>query len=265
MRGRNEIGRRPLVNYDVRDSIAVITLMRAPLNALSLTFLDEILAALRRAAADDAVRAVVLRSGLERAYSAGLDLDLLLGRSRDEVRGFLKRLYIDLAEVQYAMGKSTIAAVGGAARGGGMTLAISCNVILASDQATFGYPEIKLGLPPAIHFAHLPTIVGRHRAYELLFSGRVFDAAEAAELGLVSRVVKAAELDRAAMDLATAFARLSPNAVRAGRAAFMRANDLRASIRQAVEDFCDAAATPDAQEGMQAFLDKRPPRWEQPE
>ena len=253
-----------MVNYEVRGSIAVITLMRAPLNTLSLPFLDEILAALQRAAADDAVRAVVLRSGLESAYSAGLDLDLLLGRGRDEVRAFLERLYIDLAEVQYAMGKSTIAAVDGAARGGGMTLAISCNVILASDQATFGYPEIKLGLAPAIHFAHLPPIVGRHRAYELLFSGRVFDAAEAAALGLVSQVLKPAELDQAAMDLATTFARLSPDAVRSGRAAFMRANDFRESVRQAVEDFCDLAATPDAQEGMRAFLEKRPPRWAQP-
>jgi enoyl-CoA hydratase len=254
-----------VVNYKVRDSVAVITLMRAPLNTFSLLFLDEILAALRRAAEDDAVRAVILRSGLKRAFSAGLDLDLLLGRSRDEVHAFLERLYIDLAEVQYAMGKSTIAAVGGAARGGGMTLAISCNVILASDRATFGYPEIKLGLPPAIHFAHLPQVVGRHRAYELLFSGRAFGAAEAAQFGLVSQIVKASELDRAAMDLATTFARLSPNVVRAGRAAFMRANDFRESIRQAVEDFCDLATTPDAQEGMQAFLEKRPPRWDGPE
>lgn len=253
-----------MVNYEVRDSVAVITLMRAPLNALSLSFLDEILAALRRATADEAVRAVVLRSGLKHAFSAGLDLDLLLGRSREEVRAFLERLYIDLAEVQHVMGKSTIAAVGAAARGGGMTLAISCNVILAGDQATFGYPEIKLGLPPAIHFAHLPPIVGRHRTYELLFSGRVFDAAEAAELGLASKVVKSSELDRAAMDLATTFARLSPGAMRAGRAAFMRANDFRQAIRQAVEDFCDLAVTPDAQEGMRAFLEKRPPRWERP-
>jgi len=250
-----------MVSYEVRDAVAVITLMRAPMNALSIPFLDEILAALRGAAADDAVRAVVLRSGLEQAFSAGLDLDLLLGRSREDVRAVLQRLYIDLADVQYAMGKTTIAAVGGAARGGGMTLATSCNVILASDQATFGYPEIKLGLVPAIHFAHLPPIVGRHRAYELLFSGRVFDAAKAAELGLVSGVVSASELDRAAMDLATTFARQSPSAMRAGRAAFMRTNDFRDAIRQAVDDFCDVAATPDAQEGMKAFLDKRPPRW----
>jgi enoyl-CoA hydratase/carnithine racemase len=66
------------------------------------------------------------------------------------------------------------------------------------------------------------------------------------------------------MDLATTFARLSPDAVRSGRAAFMRANDFRESVRQAVEDFCDLAATPDAQEGMRAFLEKRPPRWAQP-
>jgi enoyl-CoA hydratase/carnithine racemase len=249
------------VGYDVTDRVAVITLARAPQNALSLPFLDAILAALRRAAADDAVRAVVLRSGLQRTFCAGLDLDLILGRSREEVREFLQRLYVDLADAQHAMGKPAIAAVGGAARGGGMTLAISCNVILAGEQASFGYPEIKLGLPPAIHFAHLPQIVGRHRAYELLFSGRTFGPAEAAQLGLVSRVTDAAGLDRAAMDLAMSFARHSPVAMRAGHAAFMRANDLRDAIRRAVDDFCDVAATPDAQEGIRAFLEKRPPRW----
>jgi enoyl-CoA hydratase len=253
-----------MVNYEVNGAVAIISLTRTPVNALSLPFLDEILGALRRAAADDAVRAVVLRSGLGRQFSAGLDLDLILGRSRDEVRRFLQRLYIDLAEAQYAMGKTTIAAVGGAARGGGMTLAISCNVIIAGDQASFGYPEIKLGLPPAIHFAHLPPIVGRHRAYELLFSGRVFDPAEAAELGLVSRVVAAGDLDRSALAMAAAFAGQPPAAMRAGRAAFMRANDFRDAIRQAVEDFCDVATTPEAQAGLQAFLDKRPPPWAQP-
>lgn len=253
-----------MVDYEIRGAVAVITLRRGPVNALSVAFLDEILAALQRAAADDAARAVVLRSGLERQFSAGLDLDLLLGRSREEVRAFLQRLYIDLAEAQYAMGKTTIAAVGGAARGGGMTLAISCDVIIAGEGASFGYPEIKLGLPPAIHFAHLPRIVGRHRAYELLFSGRVFDPAEAAQLGLVSRVVGADVLDEAALELAGVFAGQSPDAMRAGRAAFMRTNDYRDAVRQAVEDFCDVAATPQAQAGLKAFIDKRPPPWAPP-
>ena len=122
-------------------------------------------------------------------FSAGFDLDILRGKSATECGRFLDKLYVELAHVQHALGKPSIAAVGGAARGGGMTLAISCDVLLAGESATFGYPEIDIGLVPAIHFVHLPRIVGRHRAFELLFSGRSFGADEAHSLGLVSRVV----------------------------------------------------------------------------
>jgi enoyl-CoA hydratase/carnithine racemase len=142
-------------------------------------------------------------------------------------------------------------------------MAISCDVILAAQGATFGYPEIDIGVLPAIHFAHLPRIVGRHRAFELLFSGRSFAAREAAELGLVSRVVPDAELDAAALALARTFAAKSPTVVRLGRAAFMRQNDLdyRRSIAAAVEDFCNVVVTDAAQEGLRAFVEKRKPRW----
>ncbi|WP_338661257.1 enoyl-CoA hydratase/isomerase family protein [Pararoseomonas sp. SCSIO 73927] len=251
------------VTYSAADGIAEITLARGPVNALSVDFLEAILDGFRRAAADDAVRAVILRSALPRRFSAGLDLDILMGKSGLEVRRFLERLYVGLADVQYGMGKTTIAAVNGAARGGGMTLAISCDVILAAEGGSFGYPEIELGLIPAIHFAHLPRIVGRHRAFDLLFTGRRFEAAEAAAMGLVSRVVPDDALDGAARALAAEFAAKPPVAMRLGRAAFMRANDLdyRRSVANAVEDFCNLATTDEAQEGLAAFIEKREPSW----
>ena len=174
------------VRYAVSDAIAQISLDRAPVNALNLPLLEGLIEALRRAAADENVRAVVLASALPRRFSAGLDLDLLRGKSGSDVRRVLDQLYLELLDAQYNLGKPSIAAVGGAARGGGMTLAISCDVLLAGESATFGYPEIDLGLVPAIHFVHLPRIVGRHRAFELLFSGRTFAADEAASLGAVS-------------------------------------------------------------------------------
>jgi enoyl-CoA hydratase/carnithine racemase len=253
----------PEVHYAVTNGTAEITLSRGPVNALSIALLEGILDAFRRATVDAGVRAVILRSGLPGRFSAGLDLDILLGKSGLEVRGFLERLYVGLADVQHGMGKPTIAAVNGAARGGGMTLAISCDVLLAAEQASFGYPEIDLGLIPAIHFAHLPRIIGRHRAFELLFSGRRFDAAEAAAMGLVSRVVPNAALDREARMLAATFAAKPPMAMRLGRAAFMRANDTdyRRSVANAVEDFCNVAVTLEAQEGLCAFLEKRDPAW----
>jgi hypothetical protein len=139
------------LRYDVSDRIAEISLARPPVNALSLALLEQLIAALRRAAADENVRAVVLTSALPRRFSAGLDLGMMLGKSATEVRRLLDKLYVELADVQYDLGKPSIAAVGGSARGGGMTLAISCDVLVAGRSATFGYPEIDLGLIPAIH------------------------------------------------------------------------------------------------------------------
>ncbi len=254
---------RPSVRLEISGSIARIVLDRPPVNALSLEMIRGVVAAVRDAGANPTVRAVVLASAVARRFSAGLDLDILLGKSVDEIRPFVTELYLGLHDAQSALGKPSIAAVGGTARGGGMTMAISCDTVIASKSATFGYPEIDAGVLPAIHFAHLPKIAGRHRAFELLFSGRAFDAREAHELGLVAKVVSDAELDGAAMALAQTFAAKAETVVRMGRAAFRRENDrdYRDAIARAVEDFCQVAATDAAQEGIRAFVEKRKPRW----
>ncbi|MGU9978946.1 enoyl-CoA hydratase/isomerase family protein [Phreatobacter sp. HK31-P] len=254
---------RPPVRLERAGAIGRIVIDRPPVNAMSLAMIRALVAALREAAADRGLRAVVLTSAVADRFCAGLDLDVILGKSGEEVREFLQALYTDLYDAQYDLGKPSIAAVGGAARGGGVTMAISCDVLVASEDATFGYPEVDVGVIPAIHFAHLPRIVGRHRAFELLFTGRSFGAQEAADLGLVSRLVPAGEADAAAMALAETFAAKSETVMRLGRAAFMRQNDLdyRRSIANAVEDFCNVAVTPAAQEGLAAFVEKRKPRW----
>lgn len=249
------------VHYTVDSHVASIRLARPPLNAFSLAFLDEIIAALRRAAADTDVRAVVLSSDLPRIFCAGLDLDIILGSDEPTVRAFLSRLYIELWDVQRTLGKPSIAVVEGAARGGGMTLAISCDMIFAGEGATFGYPEINLALPPAIHFAHLHRIVGRHRAFDLLFTARTFNAKEALELGLCSRI--SMEALHEAQDAARAIAERSPAAISFSRAAFHREadRDYTDAVARAVDDFCTLALSPDAQEGLRAFLEKRKPNW----
>lgn len=250
------------VRYEVANRIARITLARPPVNALTLAMIEAVIGALRRAAADDAVRAVVLTSAVPKAFCAGLDLKALHGKAVEEVQAFLQALYVRLHDAQYGLGKPSIAAIAGAARGGGMTMAISCDVLVAGRSATFGYPEIDVGVIPAIHYVHLPRIIGRHRAFELLFSGRSFDAEEAWRLGLLSRVVPDAEVEQAALQLAGTFAAKSPAVMRMGRAAFMRQNDLdyRRSIANAAEDFCNVCMTEEAQEGLRAFVDKRPQR-----
>ena len=176
------------LHVTVTAHIAEIVLDAPPVNALDVGFLNEIIAALRAAGADETVRAVIIASANPKVFCAGIDLNTILSDDTLAVRRLLEKLYIELADVQFNLGKPSIAAVGGAARGGGMTLSISCNVIVASKTATFGYPEVDVGVIPAIHFEHLPRIIGRHRAFELLFSGRMFGVEEAFGLGLVSRV-----------------------------------------------------------------------------
>jgi enoyl-CoA hydratase len=247
---------------EVTGGIACIRLALPPVNALDLALVRGVIAALDRAAADDAVRAVVIVSAQPKLFCAGLDIAALVGRSPDQIRTLVHALYVGLFDAQYRLGKPSIAAVNGAARGGGMTLAVSCDVILAGKSATFGYPEIDLGVLPAIHFVHLPRIIGRHRAFELLFTGRAFDAEQAAAMGIVNRVVPDAELETEALELAGAFAAKSEAAMRAGRAAFMRQidRDYRRSIAEAVEDFCKIVATEAAQAKLRAFADKRGPK-----
>jgi enoyl-CoA hydratase/carnithine racemase len=254
---------RSIVGTEVSGAIARIVLERPPVNALSLEMIRGVVAAFRASAADPSVRAVILTSAVARRFSAGLDLDILLGKSAHEIRPFVTELYLGLHDAQAALGKPSIAAVGGTTRGGGMTMAISCDTVIASESATFGYPEIDAGVLPAIHFAHLPRVAGRHRAFELLFSGRAFSAQEAHELGLVARVVPDSELDMAATKLAETFAAKSEAVVRMGRAAFRRENDrdYRDAIARAVEDFCQVVATDAAQEGIRAFVQKRKPKW----
>ncbi len=253
------------VSYECRDNVGVITLNRPPVNALSLDFIRQINAALGEAAMDDSARAVVISSAVARRFSAGLDIDIILGKPVDEIRPFLEELYIGLYDAQYNLGKPSIAAVNGAARGGGVTIAISCDVLIASETASFGYPEIDIGVLPAIHFTYLPRIVGRHRAFDLLFTGRTYSAAEAERLGIVSRVVPEAEVDAAAMDMARTFASKSPDIMRRARNAFMRQNDLdyRRGISVAVEDFCGVVTSEATQEGLRAFVEKRDPSWKQ--
>ncbi|MGX9389423.1 enoyl-CoA hydratase/isomerase family protein [Nitrobacteraceae bacterium UC4446_H13] len=251
-----------LVHYAVSDAIAEITLDRAPVNALSMPLIDGLLDALGKAKDDPSVRAVVIASA-HKVFCAGLDLDIVRGKRGLDAKAFLERLYFALNDVQYRMGKPTIAAVDGAARAGGMTIAVSCDMIIAGDAATFGYPEIDVGLIPALHFVQLPRLVGKHQAFGPLFLGDPFDAATAFRMGLVSEIVpKGSALDRA-RSIARRFAEKSPAVMKIGRDAFMRAvdADYRRAIEHAADSFALVASTQDCQEGLDAFVEKRSPKY----
>ena len=249
--------------YEVRDSVAEITLENPPVNALTEAMVGELLAALQRAREDDRARAVILRSSVARRFCAGLDLKVLDGAPPARIHSLVEKLYPELVDAQFRLGKPSIAAVSGAARGGGMTLAISCDLLVAGRSASFGYPEIDVGLLPAIHFTHLPRIVGRYRAFDLLFTGRTFGADEAMALGLVSRVVDDDRVLDEARALAASLVAKSATAMRLGRSAFHTANDTgyRQGVAGAVETFSSVALSDDGREGVNAFANGREPAW----
>ncbi len=255
------------IRYEIVDHIAVIGLNRWPVNALSLEFIDEIIAALRQAGEDDKVRVVIIKSELDDIFCAGLEMSAVKGVDGQGMRSFLERLYLELNDVQYRLGKPSIAAVEGAARAGGMTVAVSCNMVIAGESASFGYPEINVGLIPALHFVHLPRVAGRHRAFEYLFTGDDFGAVVAADLGIVNHVLPDGQVMDKAIELARKLADKSPVVMKLGRDAYMRAvdGDYRRAVENVAETMCNVVATEDSAEGLAAFMEKRPPRWQDPD
>jgi len=253
----------PDLHYAVDGQVAIIEMARPPVNAIDLAFIDAIIEAFRTAGADDDVRAVVLTSGVPGMFCAGLDLSVIKGMTGASFRQVLEKLYLELYDVQFTLGKPSIAAVNGTARGGGMTLAVSCNIILAEKDATLGYPELKVGIMPGIHFLHLPRQIGRHRAFELLFSGEPFAPDEAERLGLINRAVHAGQSRAIALSMARHMAAISPVVMHRARDTFMQANDqgYRRDLEAVVNAMCALVETDEAQEGVAAFVEKRPPRW----
>ena len=251
------------VSYTRRDNVAEVMLNNPPVNALTEPVMDDLITALARARDDRSVRAVIIGSAFPDRFCAGLDLQAVHTLPPEGLRALVDKLYVRLNDVQVSLGKPSIAAIPGATRGGGMTVAISCDMIVAADTATFAYPEIDIGLVPAIHYTHLHRILGRYRAFDLLFTGRVLSAQDAVDLGLISRLAKPGQVLDEARKLAQVLASKPPEVMNLGRAAFLEAIDTgyRRGVAGAVDTVCTVAATEDAKEGVAAYIEKRKPKW----
>ncbi len=252
-----------MIDYIVQDQVAEILFNHKPANTITNEFLDGLFAALQRAEADDQVRAILIASALPKRFCAGLNLADFLNNSATAAHDVVEKLYARLVDLQFSMSKPTIAAISGAVRGGGMTIAISCDMIIADAQSNFGYPEIDIGLLPAIHYNNLPRIVGRYRAFDLLFTGRVFSAEEALSLGLISRIAPAGTLLDEARKLAHVLALKSPQLMRKGKSGFNQAIDTgyRQGVATAVNLIGTVVSMDDCREGLSAFVEKRKPVW----
>ncbi len=244
------------------DGVALITIERPEvLNALSFDLLDALAEALAGLDADPACRAIVLTGSGTKAFAAGADIRELA------VQTPITLLVDDRFAVWEriaATRKPLIAAVRGFALGGGCELALSCDLIVAGDDAQFGQPEINLGvMPGAGGTQRLTRAIGRARAMDLILTGRPIGAAEAAAAGLVSRVVPADETLEAALELARTIASKAPVAVLAAKEAVRLAEELplAAGLRHERRAFFALFATEDQTEGMAAFVEKRPPQW----
>ena len=255
-----------MIDYAVRDNVAEILFNHPPVNTINHAFMDTFLALLARAKADDAVRAILIASALPGRFCAGLDLAALLRGSHGKANEIVDKLYARLVDAQFGLGKPSIAAISGEVRGGGITIAISCDMIVADAASTFGYPEINIGLLPAIHYTNLPRIIGRYRAFDLLFTGRTFSAGEAMQLGLISRLAKAGTVLEEARKVAQVLASKSPELMRMGKAGFLAAIDdgYRQGVAGAVNLIGAVLSTDDCKEGLRAFVEKRKPVWKAP-
>jgi enoyl-CoA hydratase/carnithine racemase len=230
-------------------------------NALSLELMEELIEALRTVAADPEARTIVV-DGAGPAFSAGHDLSEMVGRDL----AFYQRLFdvcTVLMETIHRVPQPVIAKVHGVATAAGCQLVAACDLAVAADDARFATPGVKIGLFCSTPMVPLSRAIGRKRALELLLTGELIDAQKALEWGLVNLVVPADALDDAVAELTEKIARSSPLTVAIGKEVFYaqieldehRAYDLTKSV------MAMNALAGDAQEGMCAFLEKRPPSW----
>jgi enoyl-CoA hydratase len=244
------------------DAVALVTLDRPQvMNALSFALLDELGEALATLDADPACRVVVITGAGERAFAAGVDIRELAAQTPDSL---LDRDPFAVLERIPAMRVPVIAAVRGFALGGGFELALACDLVVASDDAQLGLPELGLGVVPgAGGTQRLSHAIGRARALEVILTGRRINADEAERLGLVTAVVPAADTLAHALELAARIAAAPPLAVTTAKAAVNASTRLPLAdgIRFERAAFAALFATEDQHEGMSAFLEKRPPAW----
>ena len=252
------------VRYEVSGGVARVTIDRPERrNALSWDVIAGLRAAVASARADDEVRVLVLTGAGDRAFCAGADL----GGMRDDAsyaelhsaRGELAALFQDL----WSLGKPTVARVRGYCLAGGLGLALSCDLVVAAEDAQFGTPEIDVGLWPYMITVPLCRSMPPKRALELMMTGRRVTAAEADRLGFVTRVVPVDGLDAAVDELATTLAAKSPAVMRLGRDSFYAVWDQAAAdaLRLLHPMLTVTTELEDAAEGIAAFMEKRPPVW----
>lgn len=246
------------------DGVATITMGRPPVNAMSRRFMHDFAAALDRAGADRSVRVILVTSGLPAMWSAGADIRELVGLDATGCATFIA-LGHDVFGRFGALPKPVVAAVNGVCVGGGLELAMACDIRIAARSARFGQPEVNLGVVSGWGGTQrLPRLLGKSRGLAMLMLGEPITAGEALAAGLVTRVVPDEALPAEARALALRLASKPPLALARLKAAVEQGLDrpLADGLREEAHAYVEAYLTRDAGEGIAAFLAKRSPRFE---
>lgn len=251
------------LRYETGDHIARIILDSPPMNLIDYDMSREYLNALKQAEHDPEVRVIVL-SGAGRGLSGGVNLKILEGYSATQMKEFLSLFYVDMIREVRALSKPIMAAVHGFAMEGACTLAFACDMILASQDAKFGYPGVpNLAAPPGMHVWFLQKLIGRMKAAELIYTGDPISAVDAERLGLITRVVADGQLEGETLKLAAKIASMSPLALKTAREMIYRMEDMDfAQVPATALDAVSMAfSSEDSLEARRAFNEKRAPKW----
>lgn len=249
--------------FERKENIVVITMNRPKaLNALNDATLKDLNKALDAIQEDAGIKGVII-TGADRAFVAGADISQMVNYNSEQARAYMEFAQETFNRIELS-GKPFIAAVNGFALGGGCELSMACDIRLASDKAKFGQPEITLGIIPGFGGSQrLPRLVGPGIAKELIYTGRMVDAAEAVAIGLANKVYPADKLLEEAMKMMQTIVKMSGIAVRYAKIAINRGADT--DIYKALELEKDLIAlcfsTDDQKEGCRAFLEKRPAKF----
>src|SRR5215467_12871759 len=247
------------ISLEVAGSVAHLTLHNPPLNVIDIRMMEE----LDRVLAEIGARAdlaVVVLSGRGEAFSAGVDV---AAHTPDRVEEMLTKFHVAIRTL-VSTSKITIARVHGHSLGGGAELAMVCDFVITSEDALWGFPEIKLGCYPPVACAALAALIGQKRAAELILTGRSIRGREAAEIGLATRALPAGELDRAVEEFIAQVLPLSREALAIAKQASYAWDGMHfdKGLARAEKIYLDQLMkTSDAQEGIRAFLEKRRPKW----
>lgn len=248
-----------LVLYEVRDDVAYVTLNSPPLNIMTAALMREIAACAERVAGDDTLKAVVFRAK-GKAFSAGADV----GEHAPDKAPEMIETFSAMFRRLFALEIPVIMAVDGAALGGGFELVMAGDIVIATERAKFGQPEIRLGFFAPLGVAYLPALVGYRRAMELTCGGRTFDAATLERWGFVSRVVAPDALEEAVEAQLADLREASPLVLRLNVRTLKRVQGLGVedgrveAERVFLEDLMQTAEVP---EGIASFYEKRKPAW----